>query len=118
MATTTNPFNVLFADKDVQATERSLRAHRGVLTKITCYIDTAVNAATILPTDKGCRELEQLKEKMEWKAEEMEAGYDILIELYPENEKKIPTKRHRNKGPRQAPAGNRALSKSLSLIHI
>ena len=78
------PFNVLFADKDIQATERLLRAHRGVLTKITCYIDTAVNAANILPTDKGCQELEQLKEKMEWKAEEMEAGYDRLIELDPD----------------------------------
>ena len=88
MATTTNPFNVLFADKDTQATERSLRAHRGVLTKITGYIDTAVNAAKILPTEKGCRELEQLKEKVEWKTEEMEAGYDRLIELDPENEKR------------------------------
>ena len=88
MATTTNPFNTLFADKDVSATERSLRAHRGVLTKITCYIDTAVNAAKILPTDKGCQELEALKEKVEWKMEEMEAGYDRLIELDPENEKR------------------------------
>ena len=81
MATTTNPFNVLFEDKNVQEIERSLRAHRGVLTKITCYIDTAVNAATILPTEKGCRELEQLKKKMEWKTEEMEAGYDKLTEI-------------------------------------
>ena len=88
MATASNPFTVLFADKNVQEIERSLKAHRGVLTKITCYIDTAVNAATIMPTDKGCRELEQLKEKMEWKAEEMEAGYDKLIEIEPENEKK------------------------------
>ena len=87
MATTSNPFTVLFADKNVQEIERSLRAHRGVLTKINSYIDTAVNAATIMPTDKGCQELEQLKEKMEWKAEEMEAGYDKLIEIDPENEK-------------------------------
>ena len=71
MATTTNPFNNLFADKDINATKRSLRAHKGVLTKITCYIDTAVNAAKILSTEKGCRELEELKEKVEWKIEEM-----------------------------------------------
>ena len=58
------------------------------LTKLTCYIDTAVNAAKILPTEKGCIELEQLKEKMEWKIEEMEAGYDRLIELDPDNEKR------------------------------
>ena len=49
---------------------------------------TAVNAAKILPTEKGCRELEELKEKVEWKIEEMEAGYDRLIELDPENEKR------------------------------
>ena len=42
----------------------------------------------ILPTAKGCIELEQLKEKMEWKIEEMEAGYDRLIELDPDNEKR------------------------------
>ena len=42
----------------------------------------------LLPTDKGCRELEQLKEKVERKIEEMEAGYDRLIELDPENEKR------------------------------
>ena len=59
-----------------------------MLTKLTCYIDTAVNAAKILPTEKGCRELEELKEKVEWKIEEMEAGYDRLIELDPENEKR------------------------------
>ena len=49
-------FGGLFSDKSVQEIERSLRAHRGALTKITCYIDTAVNAATIMPTEKGCRE--------------------------------------------------------------
>ena len=31
---------------------------------------------------------DRLKEKMEWKAEEMEAGYDRLIELDPDNEKR------------------------------
>ena len=88
MTSNTNPFETLFADKDFQATERSLRAHKGVLTKVTCYIDTAVNVVKVLPTAKGCIELEQLKEKMEWKIEEMEAGYDRLIELDPDNEKR------------------------------
>ena len=69
VATTSNPFGGLFTDKTVQEIERLLRAHRGVLTKITCYIDTAVNAATIMPTDKVCRELEELKERMEIKAD-------------------------------------------------
>ena len=65
MATTNDPFGGLFTDKTIQEIERSLRAHRGALTKITCYIDMAVNAATIMPTEKGCRELEQLEEGME-----------------------------------------------------
>ena len=65
MTSNTNPFDTLFADKDLQATERSLRAHKGVLTKLTCYIDTAVNAVKVLPTVKGCIELEQLKDGME-----------------------------------------------------
>ena len=38
--------------------------------------------------EKWCRKLEQLKEKMETKTEEMEAGYDALIKLEPEDEKR------------------------------
>ena len=48
-----------------------------------------MNAATIMPTEKGCLELEQLKERMEIKTEEMEAGYDTLIELEPQEEKRF-----------------------------
>ena len=61
--------------------------------ELTCYIKKAVNAATIIPTEKGCRELEQLKEKMENKTEEMEAGYDALIELEPNEEKRLQEKK-------------------------
>ena len=64
MATTNNTFDGMFGGKSTQEIERSLRAHRGALTKITCYIERAVNAATIMPTEKGCRELDQLKKKM------------------------------------------------------
>ena len=87
MATANNSFNGMFAGKSVQEIERSLRAHRGVLMKITCYIEMAVNAATIMPTEKGFRELEQLKERLEIKTEKMEAGYDTLIELEPQDKK-------------------------------
>ena len=67
MATTSNPFGGLFTNKTVQEIERSLRAHRGALTKITCYIDMAVNAATIMPAEKGCQELEQLRVRLRLK---------------------------------------------------
>ena len=43
VVTTNNPFGGLFTDKSVQEIKRSLRAHRGALTKITCYIDTDVS---------------------------------------------------------------------------
>ena len=69
MATANNSFDGMFTGKSTQEIERSLRAHRGALTKIICYIETAVNAATIMPTEKGCRELKQLKERMETKTE-------------------------------------------------
>ena len=36
---------------------------------------------TILPTSKGAREIEILRHKMEEKIEEIEAGYDCLIEM-------------------------------------
>ena len=42
-----------------------------------------------MPTEKGCRRLEQLKEKVETKTEEMEAGYNALIELDPQEEKRL-----------------------------
>ena len=64
-----------------------------------------------MPTEKGCRELEQLKEKMEWKAEEMEAGYDRLIEIEPENEK-----RYLEKKKEIIDIAIRALAKLLPII--
>ena len=117
MATANNSFDGMFAGKAVQEIERSLRAHRGALTKITCYIKTAVNAAAIMPTGKGCRELEQLKEKMETKTEEMEAGYDALIELEPLEEKRLLEKkkgnhRHRRQDARQDVTSNCTMSQS------
>ena len=51
--------------------------------KIFRYIDTACNALTVLPTSKGGREIEILRVKMEEKNEEIEAGYDTLIEMQP-----------------------------------
>ena len=52
------------------------------------YIDTACNAVTVLPTAKGGREIEILRAKMEEKIEEIEAGYDTLIVMQPDDERK------------------------------
>ena len=93
MATATNTLNSMFDGKTTAEIERSLRAHREALTKLTCYIETVANAVTIMPTEKGCQELEQLKEKMETKTEEMEAGYDALIQLEPEDENRLQEKK-------------------------
>ena len=43
---------------------------------------------TVLPPSKGAREIETLRFKMEEKIEEIEAGYDTLIEMQPEEERK------------------------------
>ena len=74
-------FNGLFDGKTRLQIKRSIRAHRGALTKIFRYINTACNAVTVLPTSKGAREIETLRLKMEEKIEEIEAGYDTLIEM-------------------------------------
>ena len=82
--TASNTHNGLFDGKTKSQIERSVRAHRGALTKILRYLDAACNAVTILPTSKGAREIEILRHKMEEKIEEIEAGYDCLIEMTPD----------------------------------
>ena len=85
--TASDSFNGLFGKTRPQI-ERSIRAHRGALTKVFRYIDTACNAVMVLPTSKGAREIETLRLKMEEKIEEIEAGYDTLIEMQPDDERK------------------------------
>ena len=86
--TASDTFQGLFNGKTKHQIERSIRAHRGALTKILRYINTACNAVTVLPTSKGVREIEILRAKMEEKIEEIEAGYDTLIEMQPDDERK------------------------------
>ena len=86
--TASNTYNGLFDGKTKPQIERSIRAHRGALTKIFRYIDTACNAVTVLPTAKGAREIEIRRHKMEEKIEEIEAGYDTLIEMQSEDKRR------------------------------
>ena len=86
--TASDTYNGLFDGKTKPQVERSLQAHRGALTKIFRYLETACNAATVLPTAKGAKEIEALREKMEEKIMEVEAGFDCLMELEPEDERK------------------------------
>ena len=79
--TASNTYNSLFDGKTKPQIKRSIRAHRGALTKLFRYLDTACNAVTVLPTSKWAREIEVLRHKMEEKIEEIEAGYDCLIEI-------------------------------------
>ena len=51
--TASDTFNGLFDGKTRPQIERSIRAHRGALTKIFRYIDTACYAVTVVPTAKG-----------------------------------------------------------------
>ena len=53
--TASNTYNGIFDGKTKPQIERSIRAHRGALTKLFRYLDTACNAVTVLPTSKGAR---------------------------------------------------------------
>ena len=82
--TASDTFQGLFDGKTTPQIKRSIRSHRGALTKILRYIDTACNTVTVLPTSKGGREIEILRVKMEEKIEEIKA----LIEMQPDEERK------------------------------
>ena len=86
--TASDTFQGLFDGKTKPQIERSIRAHRGALMKILRYIDTGGNAVTVLPTLKAGQEIKILRAKMEEKIEEIEAGYDTLIETQHEDERK------------------------------
>ena len=86
--TASETYNGLFDGKTQPQIERSIWAHRGALTKLFRYIETACNAVTVLPTSKGAREIETLRQRMEEKMIEIEAGYDTLIEMQPDDERK------------------------------
>ena len=78
----------LFDSKTIPQIKRLIRAHRGVLTKTIRYINTTCNAVTVIPTAKGAKEIKVLRIKMEEKIEELETGYDTLIGMQPEDERK------------------------------
>ena len=63
--TASDTYNGMFDGKTKPQIERSIRAHRGALTKLLRYLDTACNAVTVLPTSIGPREIEGLRHKME-----------------------------------------------------
>ena len=86
--TASDTFRGLFDGKIKPQIIRSIRAHRGALTKILRYIDTACNAVMVLPTAKQEREKETLRAKMEEKIEEVEGGYDTLIVMQPDEDRK------------------------------
>ena len=86
--TASDTYNGLFDGKTKPRIERSIRAHRGGLTKIFRYINTACNAVTLLRTSKGGREIEIHRAKMEEKIKEIQAGYNTLIEMQPDEERK------------------------------
>ena len=85
--TASNSYKGLFDGKTIPDIERSIWAHRRALTKTLRYINTACNPVTVMPTAKGAKEIEVLGIKMEEKIEELEAGYNTLIQLQPEDKR-------------------------------
>ena len=68
-----------FEGMDEARLERSATSHHGMLTKF-------INLATIMirtlqsnPSQRAAQELERLEQQIDWKVEDIEVGYDILL---------------------------------------
>ena len=59
--------------------ERSATSHRGMLTKFINLATIMIRTLQTNPSQWAAQELERLKQQIDWKVEDMEAGYDILL---------------------------------------
>ena len=54
-------------------------SHRGILTKYTNLAEIMITTLGATPLQRAAQELERLKQQIDWKLEDIEAGYDILL---------------------------------------
>ena len=67
--------------------ERSVTSHRGMLTKFINLANIMSRMLQTTPSQRAAQELERLKQQIDWKVEDIEAGYDILLaDLSPEGD--------------------------------
>ena len=83
---------------DAARLERSMTLHRGMLTKLTNLANIMITTLTTTPSQRAAQELERLKQQIDWKVEDIEAGYDILLtDLTTDDPGLHQTKRHRGR---------------------
>ena len=64
---------------DAARLERSVMSHRGMLTNFINLTNIMITILQTTPSQQGAQELERLKQQFDWKVEDVEAGYDILL---------------------------------------
>ena len=76
-----------FASMDGARLERSTTSHHGMLTKFINLATIMIGTLQTNPSQQVAQELERLKQQINWKVEDIEAGYDLLLaDLDPEGD--------------------------------
>ena len=76
-----------FANMDAARLERSTTSHRGMLTKFLNLTTIMIGMLQTNPSQRAAQELERLKPQINWKVEDIEAGYNLLLaDLEPEGD--------------------------------
>ena len=71
--------NTKFEEMDDDCLERSLTSHRGTLTKFTNLAGIIITTLAAMLSKRAAQELERLRQQIDWKVEDIEAGFDILL---------------------------------------
>ena len=71
--------NAKFEGMDAASLERSVTTHIGMLTKFTNLANIIITTLKRTSSQRAAQELERLKQQIDWKVEDIEAGYDILL---------------------------------------
>ena len=76
-----------FTNMDAARLKRSKTSHRGMLTKFINLATIIIGTLQTSPSQRAAQELERLKQQIDWKVEDIEAGYDLLLaDLDPEDD--------------------------------
>ena len=68
-----------FEGMDTARLEHSVTSHRAMLTKFTNLANIMITTFQTNPSQRAAQELERLKQQIDWKVEDIEAGYNILL---------------------------------------
>ena len=68
-----------FEGMDEARLERSSTSHHGMLTKFINLATIMIRTLQTNPSQWAAQELERLKQQIDWKVEDIDAGYNILL---------------------------------------